>query len=275
MNISQLQTKIPKILSNGWLHRFVRFGYLIRGVLYGTVGLVAIQVAVGFSKETADTGDALTLISQVYQGRYILILFIVGLISYSIWGLIRSVQDYIDKSLDKIAWFNRLGYLISSFSYLLLTVPTYQLILAKPNPRKTDIISESAKIIFDFPFGSLLLIVVGIVIIISGLFQIVTSIKAQDPEDFRSKEKSHKYRGSFLLFAKVGISVRGIVFILVGYFLCLAGTQVSTSSVKNFDNVLTSVYSLPGGYLWLAIIGVGLLFFGIYSSLLSYSVKLD
>ncbi|HYO47532.1 MAG TPA: DUF1206 domain-containing protein, partial [Gemmatimonadota bacterium] len=44
---------------SGYLQFIIRFGFLAKGAVYLAVGLLALQVAVGFGGETGDTKGAL------------------------------------------------------------------------------------------------------------------------------------------------------------------------------------------------------------------------
>src|SRR6476661_9359712 len=73
-----------------WLEKLARFGYAVRGVLYATVGLLALEVALGQGGATTDKGGAIETIGSQPFGKFLLVLVIVGLIGYSLWGGVRA-----------------------------------------------------------------------------------------------------------------------------------------------------------------------------------------
>jgi hypothetical protein len=273
MKISQ--QRLLKVIESYWIHRLIRFGYLIRGVLYALIGLVALKVAIGLSRDTVSTSGVLALVYQISQGRIFLIFVFIGLLGYSLWGIIRALQDYIDPGVKKIFLFNRIGYLVSAFSYSLLLIPTYHLILAHPGVYTDQSVANAANQIIKFPFGAQILILAGLFAVLGGLWQIAAALKNKIPEDFRTSDDLGKLSKPFLMFAKAGVTVRGLVFVLMGYFIFLAGVEANISKIKEFSQVLSSIYTFQGGPIWLGILGIGLIFFGIYSLLMSYFIDIN
>src|SRR4051794_11098006 len=78
---------------NPWLERLARIGYAARGVLYAVVGLLAVTLALGRGGATTDKNGALTTIAGQPFGKLLLVLIVVGLIGYSIWGFARALLD--------------------------------------------------------------------------------------------------------------------------------------------------------------------------------------
>lgn len=267
-------TKIHNLIKSQGFRTFIRLGYIIRGMLYGFVGLITLTVAGGFREKTINTVDVITLIKEFYFGNFLLIIVIAGLIGYSIWGLIRAFIDIIDPTNRKIHLFQRIGYLISAISYASLVIATLSLIL-----HLHDIDSDRAMIdtidkIIAIPYGNVVIIIVGIASMIGGCMQVIKAVSAKRPIDFWSTEDRKKYSIPFMIFAKVGISVRGLIFIMIGYFITIAGFHANAAEVKGLDTILSGLKHVDGGPIMLICVGIGLLFFGMYSVLLSIWVDL-
>jgi hypothetical protein len=253
---------------------FIKLGYFIRGFLYGITGLVALGVAIGISKETISTADALYVLNNLFFGKIILVIVLAGLAGYSLWGVLRATLDFLDKRREKIKLHERLGYLVSSVSYAALAVPALLLIFDIGENRGYPLINMFLNNILNFPLGGLITILTGLIVITAGFFQIKAAFNAKLPADFRSIEIKKKYNKPFMLFAKTGITARGVIFILAGYFIAISGYSHNSELLKGVDNVLNLFLNNPASFFIFAIFGAGLTFFGIYSILLSIWVDL-
>ncbi len=72
-----------------WL---ARAGLAARGVLYLTIGWIALQVAFGHSRQQADKNGALHELGATPVGRFLLWLLVGGFIGMALWQL--SVAVY-------------------------------------------------------------------------------------------------------------------------------------------------------------------------------------
>lgn len=265
---------IYKAVRHPHMGRFIKLGYFIRGLLYGCTGIVALGVAVGIGQETISTAEALNVLNKLFLGKLILVVVLMGLAGYSLWGLFRAVLDFLDKRRERIKIHERLGYLVSSISYAALTVPAFLLIFDVTNESGFPLINMFLNNILNFPLGGLITIIAGLVVMTAGFFQVKAAINAKLPTDFRSIEIKNKYNKPFMLFAKTGISTRGVIFILAGYFIALSGYSHNAELLKGVDNVLNLFINNPASFFIFSIFGGGLLLFGIYSILLSIWVDL-
>jgi hypothetical protein len=75
---------------SGFLKFIIRFGYLAKGSVYLAVGLLALEVAVGFGGQTGDTKGALEEIGRHPFGTTLLVIIAVGLLHYSAWKFVEA-----------------------------------------------------------------------------------------------------------------------------------------------------------------------------------------
>ena len=77
-----------------------RLGYGVRGLIYITMGLLAVQVVLGKGGGLASPQGAITAIGKQPAGLLLLWIVLIGLISYSLWGVVRAVLDPLNKGSD-------------------------------------------------------------------------------------------------------------------------------------------------------------------------------
>src|ERR1035437_8195816 len=100
-------------MSKKFVNFLVRFGFIVRGILYLLTGLYGFVAAIGLSGGTKDTFQIVNMLGGVTFGKIFLILLFVGFIGYGIWGIIRALRNG--------SFFIRAGYSISGLSYLSLS----------------------------------------------------------------------------------------------------------------------------------------------------------
>ncbi len=82
------------------MDRLARLGYGVKGIIYITMGFIAFRSALGKSSTPADQLGAIATFGKLPYAQVLLWVILVGLISYSLWGLIRAFLDPFHKGRD-------------------------------------------------------------------------------------------------------------------------------------------------------------------------------
>src|SRR5215208_4444495 len=82
------------------MDRLTRLGYAVKGFIYVAMGYIAFLGAMGKSSTPADQLGAIGEFSKLPYADIFLWIILIGLISYSIWGVIRAVLDPFHKGTD-------------------------------------------------------------------------------------------------------------------------------------------------------------------------------
>jgi hypothetical protein len=64
-----------------------RAGLVARGVMYGLIGIIAVQIALGNSHQQADRSGALRLVAATPFGKVALWLLAIGVAGLTLWRL--------------------------------------------------------------------------------------------------------------------------------------------------------------------------------------------
>src|SRR5947208_2048616 len=85
---------VKRAAANPGFEFLERLGYAVRGVLYVVMGVLALRIALSQPGGHAfDLTASLVFMIGNQYGRVILLVVVVGLAAYSVWGLIRAVFD--------------------------------------------------------------------------------------------------------------------------------------------------------------------------------------
>jgi len=247
------------------MERLTRLGYAVKGFLYVAIGFIAIASALGKSRTPADQLGAITTFTKLPNADIFLWIILIGLISYSLWGVIRAVLDPLHKGRDSKGLLARAGYLVSAATYASFVLPTYDLIRgarhASSNATTVQLVSK----VMSMPMGRWLVGAIGLAAIIAGIYQVVSGIEMNYDEVFKPYALSPEQLRIARQVGRYGTIARGIVFALVGFFLALAGLQANPGYAQGFNGALKYLEDQPYGIYLLLIVALGLIAFGIYS----------
>lgn len=263
---------------NKTFETLARIGYAARGVIYFVIGLLAVLLAFGFGGKTTDQQGAISMIGTQPAGRILLWLVLLGLVSYSLWGLIRAIFNPFHQGHDAKGYALRIGYLASAIAYALLVLPTYALISGGTQPAQNgaqqDQIQQYTAKILAMPFGQWLVGIIGVIVIAVGLIQIFQGFsKGFDRQVYLTKLNPAQLRRVRFL-GRFGTIARGIVFALIGLFIVTAAYTANSQQVKGFDSTLTSILQQPYGRWLMGAVALGLISLGLYSLCLAIFFRL-
>ena len=261
---------VRRASTSSLVESLTRLGYVVRGLLYGTIGLLALQVAVGKGGRLADPQGAIAAIGQQAGGQLVLYLVLIGLIGYSLWGLIRAVFDPLHKGNDLKGLAQRAGFLVSAISYGLLIPTTYALIragTAAPNRGQTAQTQQATASILAQPWGPAVVGIVAVILIGVGLLNFFQGFRQDFDRQFQPYALNVQQRTWVRRIGRFGTSARGVVFTLIGVFLFQAAYQHNANQAQGIDGALYALLRQPAGQWLLGIVAAGLISFGVYSVL--------
>ena len=253
------------------METLMRLGYIVRGLVYGMIGLLAFQVAAGVGGSLDDPQGAIAALGKTALGNVVLYGILLGLIGYAMWGFIRAVADPLHKGSDAKGIALRVGYAVSGVSYLLLALATYGLITggasAAQNGAQTAQTQQTAASILSKPWGAVTVGVAGIVVIVIGAIQVFQGLSNTFDKQFDPYALTPYQRTWIDRLGRFGTAARGVVFALIGFFLFSAGLNHNANQAQGIDGVLKALLYQPFGPWLLGVVALGLIAFGIYSGM--------
>ena len=167
----------------------MRLGYVVRGMVYGVMGLLAVQLAIGRGGGTTDTQGAIVVLGETPLGGTLLYVVLLGLCGYALWSVLRAVLDLEHKGTESKGIVERIGYGVSGISYGLLAYATYGLITAGASAARNG--AQGAKTqretasILSNSWGPWVVGVAGFIVIGIGVFQIARGLARISRGSFR------------------------------------------------------------------------------------------
>ena len=249
------------------MEALTRFGYGVRGLIYIVMGLLAVQVALGKGGALASPQGAIAAIGKQPAGMILLWVVLVGIIAYALWGVVRAVFDPLQKGNDTKGLLARFGFLVSAFGYAILVWPTYGYITGKSQTASGSQTQKFIASIMAMPLGRWAIGILGLAVLLGGLYQIYLGFKADFDRQFQTYALTPEEVKLATDVGRFGTSSRGVVFALVGGLITLAAYQANPSQPIGMDTALATLMHQPYGIWLLGVIAVGLVAFGFYSVL--------
>jgi len=252
--------------ANPQLEFLERLGYVARGVLYAVMGLLALGIALGLGggKATDLSGSLVFLIGNPY-GKVVLVVMIIGLVAYSLWGFVRAIFDPLHRGDDASGIVARLGFVSSAISYAVIALFGLQILAGAAGPTSGDGTQKTVAKVLAHPFGGRITIIVGVFAIGIGFGQFVEAYRATFKRDLKSAEMTASEKTIAVGLGRFGMFARGVTFLVVGWFLIQAGIHHDAGQAHGFGGAFLFLLGEPYGHLLLAVIALGFVALGLHS----------
>lgn len=247
-----------------WVERLARLGYAAKGIVYAIIGVLAVQAAFTGGGKTTDAQGALSTVAAQPFGKFLLVLLTIGLIGYVIWRFTQAIKDPEHKGDDAKGLARRLGYAISGLIYVGLAFSAMGLIWGAGNGGSDNTSQDWTARVLAQPFGQWLVGLAGAFTIGLGFSQFYKAYKAKFRKEMKLHEMSATEETWATRIGRFGEAARGVVFVIIGFFLIQAARQSDAQEVRGLDGALQSLAQQPYGPWLLGIVALGLVAYGIH-----------
>jgi hypothetical protein len=236
-----------------------RLGLVARGVMYGTVGVLAANVARG-SRGSADRPGAMRAIGGNGLGRVALVVAALGFAGYAVWRLVEATVRPGDRGvMGRFASAGK-GLLYAGFA---VTTASYAITHhGKDGDAKQRDATARA---MDLPLGRWLVALAGIALLGAGIWNVYRAASGRYRKRLKDGKLSRLQRRLVAACAGIGLPARGVAFALVGAFLVRAAVTYDAKKAQGLDGALRTLGRAPYGRPLLVLVAVGLMVFGLWS----------
>ena len=258
-------TAVKRAAENPVLALLERLGYVVRGALYAVMGLLALGVAVGIvGGQTTDLSGSLVFLTANPFGKLTLVVVVVGLAAYSLWGFIRAIYDPLHRGKGASGYAARLGFVSSAVSYAAIVFLAIQL-LAGSSGGAGNSTQKTVAAILVHPGGGWLTVIIGVVAILVGLGQFLEAYRATFKEDLKGAEMTDAERVNVIRLGRFGMFARGVTFVVLGWFVVQAGIHHDPAQAQGFGGAFAFLLAQPFGRVILGIVALGFVALGLHS----------
>lgn len=248
-----------------WVESLARAGYAAKGVLYVTIGALALMLAVGEGGRTAGSKDALAALGEQPFGQILLVVMAVGLAGYALWNAVQGTIDPEGEARSsEHPGLKRAGFITNAVIHVGLVVYAVQLAIGQPTQRGGEAQSLSARLMNWEPLGVWLVALLGAIVVGFGLHQLKKAWTGDITRKLSLERVSWKAREWIVRFGRFGTAARGSVFAIAGVFLVVAALTADPGRAKGIGETLGWLSQQSYGDLLLVVTSLGLLAYGLF-----------
>src|ERR1700730_769814 len=209
--------------TNPGLELLERLGYAVRGLLYTVMGILVLRIAIGTGGgQATDLSGSMVYLTGNPFGKLVLVVVVVGLAAYSLWGFIRAIYDPLHRGSDAAGYMARLGFVSSALSYLAIVIFGLQ-ILAGSGGVSADSTQKPITSVLAHPAGGWLTILLGLILAGMGVGQFMEAYRATFKKDLEGTDMPASERDIAVGLGRFGMVARGVIFLVIGWFIIQAG----------------------------------------------------
>jgi hypothetical protein len=255
------QTK--RALDTPWIQLLMRFGYVVRGVVYGLIGALALAEALGLPGRKTDPKGTLAVIAGVPSGGLLLTVIVIGLAGYAIWCFACALFDPLRHRSDAAGLARRLAFVAAGLGDLALLVFAVGVLGGQgPGADGPQRLVEKA---LQLPIGQPLVVAAGVIVVVVGLGQFVSGARAGFEHDLDERKMNKPERVLSANLGRAGYAARGLVYTLIGWFTIDGGLNHDPGRAKGFGGAFSALEGRPFGHYLLAAVALGFIALGAHS----------
>jgi hypothetical protein len=239
--------------------RFGRLGYVAKGIVYITVGFLAVQAALGVGGATTDVRGALRAIRHAPFGVISLLIIAAGLLGYAAWRIASALTDAERRGDAPTSIAVRIGEAFRGLIYGVLGAWTLKY-LFDDRTERTDQARELTTRALTFPAGRWIVIGAGLGVIGYALYQLYRAIRGKYLKRLDLSSAGERTRTLIEHLGKFGVAARAVVFGMIGVLITRAGWNFNPSQAGGIEKSLDVIANYA---LVFTLVAAGLIAFGI------------
>jgi hypothetical protein len=244
-----------------WIERLARVGYTGKGILYITIGYLASQAGLGRGGQVTDTGGAMRTVQHASLGQPLLLVIAAGLLGYGAWRLVEAVTDPERRGTGLKAILMRIGFAARGLFHAGLGITAIRVALGDGGRSGNQAPQWTARA-FQLPAGELLVAIAAAWVAGYGVYQFYRAWSPRMRRHLSLSELSSGLQRWVLGVSRFGIAARGVVFLLIGFFLIRAALKHDPSQA---GGVAQSLRALAQTGRWpFLVVALGLVAYGVY-----------
>lgn len=252
------------------IKKVARTGFVAKGTVYAITGVLTFMAAFNMGGQKTGRIQVLEFLDKQTFGNILLILMAIGLASYSTWRFIQSLKDPENIGDDTKGKAKRTAFFISGIIYLGLAVLAVMRVIGSGSGSSGSSGAAQKSSFLASETGLIIIGIAGAGIAIAGIFQFVKAYRNDYTKKFDlTSLTEEKKRKSIKNTAKFGLSSRGVIFLIIGYFALKAAFSSDPSKIKTTTEAFSFIQDSSYGAWLMGLVAAGLVAYAIYMFLMA------
>jgi Domain of Unknown Function (DUF1206) len=254
---------VPRPENRAWIRVLARIGLVAKGISYGIVGILALELAFGRGGEATSRTGALATLAQSGSGKALLVALAVGFAAYALW---RLAQAFFETDEDEGAkrWAKRAGYIGRAAIYAGLTYSAIKVLSGAGEESQSGKAHKATAHVLSWPAGTWLVGLAGVCIIGAGVWNAYRALTQNFSEKWNKSKMSELELTWGTRVGVAGMLARGVVFALIGIFVVKAALDYDPKEAIGLDGALQKLAGQTYGDWLLGLTAAGFLAYALY-----------
>lgn len=241
------------------LKKMARVGYVAKATVYGIMGILTFLAAFNMGGQKSSNLQVIEFLEKQPFGNALLVLIGLGLLCYSAWRFIQSIQDPENIGDDKEGKAKRVAYFISASLYLGLAVFAFMQLI---NAGSSGGGSGGG---LTGTLGVVVFALIGVGLVIASIAQFKKAKTKEFLKDFGYDSISdEKKRKTIKNTGYLGLIARGIIFGVLAYIFIRAAIASNTSDMKGTTDAFSFLQESDYGSWLMGLVAAGFVCYSIY-----------
>jgi len=249
-----------------FIHFLPVYGCIATGIIYITIGVIAILSFLKIREGGADENSMLAVMNNSIAGQMFVWVVMLGTLCYVIWRLYETFADPYDYGKDLKGILKRTGVALSTIADALIVYAAVRILLGAGNIQADGQPAEERQMVNDLlrhGWGTVLVILLGSVVCLTALVQLLYGITRGYQERVHVEKFGKVIRYVIYAVAGVGYTARGIILGITGFFFIKAGVVGDAKFVVNTDKAFDFLGDHVG-HLAFIIVAAGTVCYGLF-----------
>ena len=239
----------------------ITVGLIAYGVVHLLVAWIALQLAWGSTSEEASQKGALQDLASKPFGGFLLWVVALGMFALVIWKVLELAYGHL-KTQKKASSAGR------AVVYIYLGISSVKIAAGSGGGSSSSKSSGMSAKLMENGAGRVLIVIVGLVVIGIGVYQIYKAVTKKFTEDLTGGVSE-----STILLGRIGYAAKGIAFLIVGGLFAWAAISYDPEKAGGLDTALHTLKDGPFGSVLLTLMALGIACFGAYCFVWSRNAK--
>ncbi|MCK8493521.1 MULTISPECIES: DUF1206 domain-containing protein [Spirosoma] len=242
-----IATETIKQRSLQGIERLAKASYIAKAVFYGSIAVFTAKFAFGERNADPSRKQVLEQLTISPFGKVLIAFIAVALAGHTLWRLFEIWNDPYKKGNGPGGWLYRLNYTLSAITYGGLGFTAVKLLLGKGSGDDNQKQIWVAKLL-QIEGGDWLVILVGSIFITWAGIQFYKGLSGCVYKGLQLEGVNRIGKGFLWLCGLVGFLTVGSTLAGTGWYLIKGALAKDPHWVKNMDDIIKAVKTLPGGW---------------------------
>lgn len=252
-------------------------GCFSTGIIYGSIGVIAILSFLKLKKGGADENSFFVLLDGFVFGRVLNWVIILGAVCFIIWRFYEAFKDPYNIGSDAKAIVIRVGAAFSSGADAFIALSVLQALFSEQKAPITGEPTQQRSMVADLlktEWGHIVVMVIALVVLLTALVLVFYGLSKRFTETIKTSDFTKGWTYVVHGLAYAGYLARGLILGVIGFFFLKAAVKRNSNYVVNTDKAFDFIGDHIGALAFL-LVSVGTICYGLYMFVLGLHYDVD